>query len=84
MELIEDIKKHILITYLTFPLKISKTLRSGIVSLADVMFPNNWNDLVENLLAYGMQNSGAILPVLKLIQDISYKYSYETPSDPLN
>ena len=76
MELIEEIKKHILITYLTFPLKISKTLRPGLVALADVMFPTNWMDLVQNLLAYACQNPNGIIPVLKLIQSISYKYTY--------
>ena len=80
---IEDLKKSILITYLTFPLKISKTLRPGILALADVMFPNNWPDLLQNLLAYACQNSNGIIPVLKLIQSISYKYTYESRSDPL-
>lgn len=83
MDLMEDIKKNILIAYLTFPLKISKTLRPGVVALADVMFPSNWNDLLQNLLAYTYQNANGIVPVLKLIQDISYKYTYESKSDPL-
>ena len=76
MQLIDDIKKNLLLTYLTFPLKISKTLRPGLVALADVMFPNYWTDLIQNLLAYACQNASGILPTLKLIQSISYKYSY--------
>ena len=47
------------------------------------MFPNNWPDLLQNLLAYACQNSNGIIPVLKLIQSISYKYTYESRSDPL-
>ena len=39
---IEEIKKSILPTYLTFPVKISKTIRPGIVALVDVMFPRPW------------------------------------------
>ena len=38
--IIEDVKKNIVIAYLNFDLKISKTLRPGIVSLADVHFPD--------------------------------------------
>jgi exportin-2 (importin alpha re-exporter) len=72
-----------LMAYLQFPLKISKTLRPGLVALADVLFPQNWRDLIQNLLAYAIQNNGAILAVLKLIQSISHKYSYEQRSDPL-
>lgn len=72
-----------LMAYLNFPLKISKTLRPGLVALADVLFPQNWRDLIQNLLAYAIQNNGAILAVLKLIQSISHKYSYEQRSDPL-
>lgn len=69
--------------YLTFPLKISKTLRPGIVSLADAIFPSNWSDLVGNLISYARQNSQAIMAALKMIQSISHKYSYESRSDPL-
>ena len=69
--------------YLNFPVKISKTLRPGIVALADVLFPQQWVDLMPNLLAYSCQQPGAIIATLKLIQSISYKYSYESRSDPL-
>ncbi len=72
--IINDITKGILIVYLNFPLKISKTLREGIVSLADVHFHKDWNDLLSNLLAYANQTPSGIPAVLKLIQSITNKY----------
>lgn len=69
--------------YLTFPLKISQTLRPGIVSLADVLFPNAWPDLIGNLLSYSLQNPQVTIASLKMIQTISHKYTYESRSDPL-
>lgn len=69
--------------YLTFPLKISKTLRSGLVILAHLLFPKQWPNLMISLLAYVSQAPGSTMAVLKLIQSITYKYSYEGRSDPL-
>ena len=83
MPLIDNIKKNILITYLTFPVRISKTLRPGILALADVLFPRQWEDLLPNILSYAIQNGNGTIPVLKLIQTISDKYTKEQRSDPL-
>jgi hypothetical protein len=80
---IENIKQRILETYLTFPLKISKTLRPGIVALADVLFPNKWGNLISNLLSYAGQVPSSITAVLKIIQSVSHKYTYLSRSDPL-
>lgn len=41
-DIIEDIKKNILLAYFNFNQKIAGTLRPGIVSLVDVYFPLNW------------------------------------------
>lgn len=78
-----EVKQQLLMAYLTFPLKISKTLRPGIVSLADAIFPNYWNDLISNLISYARQNPQSTIATLKMIQSISHKYSYESRSDPL-
>lgn len=80
---IEEIKQRVLLLYLKSPLKISKTLRPGIVALADVLFPSRWPDLLDNLLAYVAQQPASIAAVLKLLQSITHKYSYESRSDPL-
>ncbi len=62
---------------------MSQTLRPGVISLADVLFPHNWSDLLSDLLAYVNQVPTSTIAVLKIIQSISYKYTYESRSDPL-
>jgi exportin-2 (importin alpha re-exporter) len=80
---IGEIKSNVLLAYLTFPLRISKTLRPGIVALADALFPQSWDDLLTGTLNYVLQFPNALVAALKLIQSISHKYTYESRSDPL-
>lgn len=72
-----------MLAYLSFPLKISKTLRPGVVALADVLFPRSWLNLLGNLLDYVNQVPAGVTAMLKLIQSISLKYTYSSRSDPL-
>ena len=53
------------------------------MALADVLFPGRWEPLVDNLLSYARQAPEGLLPVLKMVQSISNKYSIESRSDPL-
>lgn len=69
--------------YLHFPPQISNTLLPGLVSLADVLFPARWGNLMVGIIGYCEQNPAATGSVLKLIQDITHKYTYLSRSDPL-
>jgi len=80
---IENIKESIVIAYLNFPLKISKTLSPGIILLAEKFFPDNWSNLLTSLMSYSIQYPNSTTAVLKLIEDITYKYTYSSRSDPL-
>lgn len=48
-----------------------------------MLFPNRWDSLVDNLLNYLREVPNSMAAVLKLIQNISNKYSSESRSDPL-
>ena len=53
--------------YFTSPLKISKTLRLGIMELVEVLFPDYWGNLMTSLVAWANQNTQSMAPVLKLM-----------------
>lgn len=80
--MIETIKQSSLHAYFNFSKHISKTLRPGLVYLADVLFPDFWPQLLTDLLSYA-QNPAFIRPVLELLQEITHKYTYLSRSDPL-
>lgn len=82
-DIMDTLKRDILIMFLESPLKISKTLRPGIVCIADVDFPDRWPTLLPTLLQQAQENPRSITAMLKLIQSISHKYSYLSRSDPL-
>jgi hypothetical protein len=80
---IDTIKDSIIHAYLNFPSQISKNLLPAIVSLAEVLFPDHWGNLVIFLMNYATQNNAAISPVIVLLEEMTHKYTTSSRSDPL-
>ena len=79
----QNVKIGILTAYLTYNDQVSKTLRPGIVSLTLIEFPDNWENLLQDLMNSTQQNPGFIIRFLKLLRDITNRYGYSARSDPL-
>jgi hypothetical protein len=79
----ESIREGIVMAYFNFPLKISKTLRPGIMCLVEAFFPRQWDNLITSLVGWASQNPQSITAVLKLMENITHKYSYLGRSDEL-
>ena len=54
--IIEDIKTNILYAFISFKDKIEQTLLPGIVALTVVEFPDNWPNLVKDLIGFSQNN----------------------------